>query len=291
MNTKADEGFDRTPQGQAMAQLLRRHAPPDSDAHAGAKAVMERVAGRGRRINLMRWLVPAATAAAAALIVLVIALPDNTRAPAPPTETPRAAPAAAVSRGVPATALVTRLRGPLAGGWRLDAGLQDGLRVGDRLQGAEGAVAIVTAAGIFDSRVRVEGAASRGSAFMAIGDSAAMRRAARLGHLGGDPGAFLHLGAVFDYAPYAEARMMGLADGRALRAAEVIPAILRDFAGEPEISLAARMGLQRGDVIEAANGLPVRDLGELAAALDAGLGGRMSVTVMRIGQRLELVAR
>jgi hypothetical protein len=147
------------------------------------------------------------------------------------------------------------------------------------------------AAGIFDSRVRVDGAALRGDVFAIEARNAIQQRANRLEYMGGDPGAFLDLGAVLDPVSFGESRMMGLADGGALRVAEVIPAILRDYGAEPEMSLAAKMALQGGDVIERANGVRTRDFNELAHALEIGRNGRMAVTIIRNSKRLELATR
>lgn len=296
MNTpQTDEGFDRTPQGQAMERLLRRAAPPASNAALGAAAVLARLKVRqrpaGRRIDLLRWLVPATVAAAAAAIALVVMLPEPVVAPVPQPGPALTTAAPAVSRGAPDAALVARVRGQSGTGWRIDAGLKDGLRVNDVLTGRDGVRATVVAAGIFDSRVRAEGSIARGDLLVLEAGGASRARADRLLHMGGDPGAFHDFGAVFEPMPMAEARALGLADGRAMRVVEVTPAILRDFEGEPEVSWAARLGLRAGDVVEAANGLRARDLNSLAQGLELGRRGRMALTVVRGQQRVDLEAR
>ncbi|MBE7492535.1 MAG: PDZ domain-containing protein [Planctomycetes bacterium] len=297
MNTNHDEpGFDRTPEGEAMAALLRRYAPPPSSSARGAAEVLGRLRRRpaGRRVALWRWLVPATGAAAAVLVVVLAAWPDDSRGPAPvpaPAVTPAAQDTPTVQRGAPQPALSARLRGTSGNGWRLDAGLKDGLRVGDRLRGPGGTVAEVVAAGIFDSRVRVSGEAARGQLFFVQDLTPAQERAARLATLGGDAGALLDFGAVFDPMPMSEARLAGLADGRALVVTEVIASVLRDFEGQPEPTLAARLGLRAGDVVLAVNGMPVRDLAGLYAALEYTRGGRVSVAVLRGSATLELSAK
>lgn len=288
-----EEGFDRTPEGEALAGLLRRHAPPASNPALGAAAVLGRLQQqRTGRFNLVRWLAPAAGLAAAALIVLVAMLPDETRAPMPveaPVQPSAVTPP--VQRGPAPAALTARLRGPSGNGWRLDAGLKDGLRVGDRLTGRSGLSAVVVAAGIFDCRVRVDGLASRGAEFVVESPNERQLRAARLSEHGGDPGALYDLGAIFDAMPMREARLAGLADGRALQVSEVISAILRDFEGEPQPSLAARLGLRAGDVVVSVNGMQVRDLAGLYAALDYSRSGAVSMTVLRGSATLELSAK
>lgn len=294
MNEPHDEqGFDRTPEGEAVVSLLRRHAPPQTNAALGAAAVLGRLQQqRAERFNLMRWIAPAAGIAAAVLIVLVATLPDETRAPMPVNQPvqPVAAPPV-VERGPIPPALTARLRGPSGNGWRLDAGLKDGLRVGDTLAGAGGTSAQVVAVGIFDSRVRVNGVAARGQEFFIESLTATQQRAARMSELGGDPGALFDLGAVFDPMPMREARLAGLADGRALQVSEVISAILRDFEAEPQPSLAAKLGLRAGDVVVSVNGMQVRDFAGLYAALDYSRGGAVSMIVLRGSATLELSAR
>lgn len=294
MNESHDEqGYDRTPEGEAVATLLRRHTPPPSNAALGAAAVLGRLQQqRAERFNLMRWIAPAAGIAAAVLIVLVATLPDETRAPAPvsPPVQPVAAPPA-VERGPVQPALTARLRGPSGNGWRLDAGLKDGLRLGDKLAGAGGVTAEVVAVGIFDSRVRVNGVAARGQEFFIESLTATQQRAARMAELGGDPGALFDLGALFDPMPMREARLAGLADGRALEVTEVIGSILRDFEGQPQATLAARLGLRAGDVVLTVNGMQVRDLAGLYNALEYSRSGAVSITVLRGSATLELSAK
>lgn len=280
-----------------MAALLRRHAPPPSDAAAGAAAVLlrlQRRKGRGKRLSLMRWLAPAAGVAAAAVIVVLAALPDDSRIPAPLSAPAPAAPVSAppVARGAQQPALRAVVRGPSGNGWRLDAGLKDGLRVGDTLRGKGGIVATVVAAGIFDSRVRIDGAQTRrGDEFFIDSLNARQQRASRLAEFGGDPGALLDFGAIFDPMPMREAMLRGLNDGRAVSVQEVIPAILRDFEGEPGATLAALLGLRAGDVVESVNGMQVRNLNDLATALGHTRSGRVSMTVLRGSTALELATR
>jgi len=295
VNEPHDEhGFDNTPQGVDLADMLRRHAPPPSNAAFGAAAVIGRLHAQKRsaRLSIVRWLAPAAGIAAAVLITLVAVLPDDARIPAPQPQQPvQPAAAVAVMRGAVQPALSARLRGTSGNGWRLDAGLKDGLRVGDRLVGKDGVSAQVVAAGIFDSRVRVDGVAARGQEFFVEALTEPQQRASRLREVGGDPGALLDLGAIFDPMQMRDARMLGLSDGRALAVTEVVPAILRDFEGEPQATLAARMGLRSGDVILAVNGMQVRDLGGLFQALELTRGGMTLFTVMRGNGTLELSAK
>ncbi len=291
-NQTPDHEFDRTPQGQALAALLRRNAPPPSNAAAGAAGVLLRLqqqTRQGKRFSLLHWLAPAAGIAAAAVIVVLAALPDDTRVPAPTPVgvTPVSAPR--VVRGPVQPGLRAVVRGTSGNGWRLDAGLKDGLRVGDTLHGKGGIAATVVAAGIFDSRVRIDSAETRrGDEFFIDSLNARQDRAARLAELGGDPGAFLDFGAIFDPLPMREAKLRGLNDGRAIGVQEVIPSILREFAGQPQPTLAAQLGLRAGDVLESVNGMQVRNLNDLATALGYSRSGQITMTVLRGSAAVEL---
>jgi membrane-associated protease RseP (regulator of RpoE activity) len=110
--------------------------------------------------------------------------------------------------------------------------------------------------------------------------------------MGGDPAGFFSFGAVLDALPVVEARMLGIADGRALRVAETIPAVLRDFDAAPEPTLAARLGLRAGDVLVSVNGYLVADLHQLTNALEwSRRSGEIQATVIRGSRTLELSTR
>jgi hypothetical protein len=276
-------GFDQTPEGEAMIALLRRHAPPPPDVEHGRDAVLARLP-RGRVVPL-RWAASAVGTAAALLIAFLLFTQDVAGPePAEPAVTP-----ADVSDSLPR--LIATVRGPSGDGWRVDAGLQDGLRVGDRLSSPRGEYT-VTAVGIFDSRVNGPASPDRGEKLYRPLDQPAMLRAAALQSMGGDPAGFFSFGAVFDALPVVEARMLGIADGRALRVAETIPAVLRDFDAAPEPTLAARLGLRAGDVLISANGYLVADLHQLANALEwSRRSGEIQATVIRGSRTLELSTR
>lgn len=277
------EGFDRTPEGEAMIALLRRHAPPPPDSELVRAAVLSRLPQS--RVIPLRWAASAVGAAAALLIVVML----FTRDAAPPEPSvPTTSPAAI---GDSLRRLVAVVRGPSGEGWRIDAGLQDGLRVGDKLTGPRGEYT-VAAAGIFDSRVSGASAPARGEKLHRPQDQPAMRRAAALTAMGGDPGGYYSFGAVFDAVPVVEARMLGIADGRALRVAETIPAVLREFDAAPEPTLAARLGLRAGDVLVSINGYTVSDLHQLANALEwSRSSNHAQATVIRAGRPIELATR
>jgi hypothetical protein len=283
---QTDDEFDRTPQGQEMVALLRRHAPPPPNLQAGRESVLARLpAGRMRSIH---WLGGAAGAAAAVMIAFVLINRDLPKVEDNGVTIERTAPAAPLRAAMPE--LVAVVRGPSADGWRIDAGLKDGLRVGDRLAGKQGDYTVV-AAGIFDSRVTGP-ALLRGERLSRPIDNAAMGRAASMASLGGDPGGFYEFGAVFEAMPVADARRLGISNGRALRVAETISAVLLDFEAQPQPTLAARIGLRAGDVIVQANGYSIADLNQLANALEwSRRSAMLQMTVIRNGRALELQTR
>ncbi len=285
MNT--DEGFDHTPEGEATVALLRRHAPPPPDVEHGRDAVLARLPqGRVRYLN---WAGAAVGAAAAVLIAFVLLSQD------PPTNTPPApTPDFATNPGPRSNAepqLVAVVRGASADGWRVDAGLKDGLRAGDRLLGERGEYT-VSAVGIFDSRVTGEVTPATGERLARALDNAALRRATAMQSVGGDPGGFFDFGAVFEVMPVAEARASGIGDGRALRVVEAIAGVLRDFDGAPQPTLASKLGLHEGDLMVQVNGHEVPDLNKLAAALEwSRKSGMVQATVIRNGRTIELTTR
>jgi membrane-associated protease RseP (regulator of RpoE activity) len=285
MNT--DEGFDHTPEGEATVALLRRHAPPPPDVEHGRDAVLGRLPqGRVRYLN---WAGAAVGAAAAVLIGFVLLSQE------PPTNTtPAPTPDLAVAPGPRSSAepqLVAVVRGASADGWRVDAGLKDGLRVGDRLHGEHGEYT-VAAAGIFDARVKGDAEPAKGERLTRALDNAALRRASTLASVGGDPGGFFDFGAVFEVMPVAEARSTGIADGRALRVVETIAGVLRDFDSAPQSTLASKLGLREGDLMVQVNGYEVPDLNKLAAALEWSRKSRVvQATVIRNGRTIELTTR
>lgn len=275
-------GFDQSPEGEEMIALLRRHAPPPPDVEHGRDAVLARL--KPGRVFPLRWAASAVGAAAALLVAFMLFTHDS---PLPEPATPEATPA--VGDAMPQ--LVATVRGPSADGWRIDAGLQDGLRVGDKLAGPRGEFTVV-AVGVFDARVVGSASPAHGERLYRPLDQPAMRRAAALQSMGGDPAGYFSFGAVFDAVPVVEVRMLGIADGRALRVAEAIPAVLRDFEAAPEATLAARLGLRAGDVLVSVNGHAVADLYQLAAALEwSRRSNHAQATVIRAGRPVELSTR
>ncbi|MCC7509105.1 MAG: PDZ domain-containing protein [Planctomycetes bacterium] len=285
------DAFDRTPEGEAMVALLRRHAPPPPDVEHARTAVLDRLPA-GRSFTLA-WAGPALGAAAAVLITVLLltqeaSQPAHTTTPAPVAD---ATPAAEVVRGGAAPQLVAVVRGPSGDGWRVDAGLKDGLRTGDTLS-ANGREYTVSAIGIFESRVKGTVAPARGDRLTRAIDTPALQRADAMAAIGGDPGGFYDFGAVFETLPVSDARNLGFADGNALRVAEVIRTVLRDFSASPETTLAAKLGLQVGDVIVSVNGYEAGDLSRLANALQwTRTSSMLQVTMLRDGRTVELALK
>jgi hypothetical protein len=263
------EGFDNTPQGRETIALLRKHAPPPVDARAGAQAVLARLERPSGRLVMFRWLAPL-TAAAAVLVVTLLILQQGHTPPPSRTAPPIAdvpvpdTTAARSEREYPE--VVARVRGVSGDGLLISAGAKDGLRVGDVLHGPNGVEARVSAVGIFDARVTAAGL-PRGTELRVDVRTEAQRRAARFAEFGGDPGAFFEFGALLTPLQPGEARILGIADGRALRVDEVITALLKDPDGDPVPTLAARLGLQPGDVMYEANGAATGSFNDLATAL------------------------
>lgn len=284
----SDNGYDESPHGQAMISLLRKHAPPAPDVARARMAVLSRLPDG--RVIALRWAGSAVAAAAAVMIaVVLLQSPPEVVPHAPPAPSAPDAPMAA-SRGTALSRLAVVVRGPSADGWRIDAGLKDGLRVGDTLQGGSGTYR-VSAVGIFDARITGEKVLARGERLSREIDTPALRRAEAFEALGGDPGAFFDLGAVFDAAPTHDARALGFADGRALVVAEVIRQVLRNFDAAPQATLASKLGLRAGDVIVSVNGFSVADLNQLATALQwTRRSSTLQATVIREGRTIELSA-
>lgn len=278
-------GFDRTPEGEEIIALLKRAAPPRPDSRAAAQRVMQRVRAPERK-GWMGYLVSAGVMAAAAAIAVVVFFPprvetpDNGPAPAGTPAAPVEAPAEGISVGV------RSVEGDVLA---LDCGLSRGLRVGDVLRSGD-AVARVTAAGIFTSQARLEnGKAVRGGRFTAAWTDA-MKREQRFELIGGDPGALYDFGAVLEVMPRQEARLRGIADGRALAVVETIDAILRSRG--VETSMAGALGLKKGDVVLSCNGLPAGDLAQFTNALEfSRRSGQVKLRVLRGTAELELAAK
>lgn len=278
-------GFDRTPEGEEMIALLKRAAPKQPDSRAAAQRVMRRINGPERR-GWLGYLAAAGALAAAAAIAVVVLFPPRMDAPESwpqPVLTPN------LHAGVPLEGLSVGVR-EVKGDWlTLDVGLSRGLRVGDSLRSGD-VVARVTAAGIFTSLARLEqGKVARGDRLVApLTD--AVRREQRYELVGGDPGALYDFGAVVEAMPRHEARLRGIADGKALVVVETIEAIWRPSG--VEVSLAGGLGLKRGDVILNCNGLPAGDLAQFTAALELSRrGGQVKLRVLRGTSELELARR
>lgn len=297
MNHEADN-FDSTPEGREIIALLERHAPPPPDTHAASRAVLQRLHEqhpRGRIIS-MRWIGPLVGAAAAVVLAFMIFNPPETTQPENQPVVSDNDPAPEITRQYTARpehvppALTAVVRGTAGNDVLISAGLKDGLRVGDMLQGPGGSTARVTAAGIFEARVSISGPTpARGAEMRAETPTPAMKRAARFAEVGGDPGAFLEFGAVLGALPMADARLLGISDGKALVVEESIPAIMRDADQPASPTLAARIGLRAGDVIIEVNGASVRALNDFTAALGWSLQPQvLHVRVIRNGRELEL---
>ncbi|KAA0211226.1 PDZ domain-containing protein [bacterium] len=283
------DGFDRSDEGQSVAALLRRHAPPRPDARAAASRVLSRVQRPVRETRLLR-LLPFGLAAAAAAVAAVVYF-------APPTQPPPSSPAPSPAALAPAekvelaAELVVGVRSVGEGLLVLDAGLTRGLRVGDIL--AAGASRVrVTAVGIFHARALVEGgpALRRGDRLAAEADTEPMKRARRFELVGGDPGALFEFGAVVEPLSPVEARQYGVADGRALMVIETFSSLLRGESVEP--TLAGRAGLKPGDVILSCNGVGASSLGDFTQALElTRRSGLLRLRVLRGMGEVELQVR
>jgi hypothetical protein len=282
----SDEGYDRTPEGRDIEALLRRHAPALGSGRQGAALVLAKLARRRREGVMRRLLIGASASAAAALIVALSILPDGrVTEPAQPQPAP-AAPAPQVADA----ALTARIRGEAPGGWWIDRGLAHGLRVGDRLEDGSGRAATVAAVGIFSARVSATAAQPGTRLFLPVA-TPAVKRAAALQSLGGDPGGLYEFGAVLESLDGVSAREQGLSNRRALRVLEVFTAILRDPGQEPAPTLAGRLGLRTGDLILEVNGMPVHTLNQFTQALGPpGRASRISMKVVRTGRELGLTA-
>lgn len=283
------DGFDRSEEGQALAALLRHHAPPRPDARAAAARVLNRLQSPRQESRLLR-LLPLGLAAAAAAVAAVVYF-------APPTQPPPSLPVPAPAALAPA--VKAELVAELAVGVRsvqgdllvLDTGLTRGLRAGDCL--AAGASRVrVTAVGIFHARALLEAgpAPRRGDRLAAEADTEPMKRARRFELVGGDPGALFDFGAVVEPLSPVEARQSGVADGRALMVIETFSSLLRGESVEP--TLAGRAGLKPGDVILSCNGAGASSLGDFTQALElTRRSGLLKLRILRGMSELELQAR
>jgi hypothetical protein len=282
--------YESSPQGRQIADLLRRHAPPPVDPAAAAKRVVARL-GNARpagRLVALRWMAVAASVAAAVVITVVLTQPREPQVPAdqPAAAQPDALPTVTGvrrERAYPEIVAMVRREG------MIDAGLKDGLRVGDELNAAGGVKVRVTAIGVFDARISADGPISRGTELRAPVVTPAQVRAARYADFGGDPGAFLEFGVLVSALPLSEARMLGISDGQALRVDESIGSVLRGQSGMPQPTLAARLDLRAGDVILEVNGATVRTANDFANALGWSLDPqRLTIRILRNGKQLDL---
>lgn len=278
-------GFDHTPEGEEIIALLKRAAPPRPDARAHAARVLQRVRTPERK-GWLGYLVSAGALAAAAAVAVILFFPPRVDAPdggPAPAGTP-AAPVEIAKDGI--NVGVRAVEGDLL---TLDAGLSRGLRVGDEL-GLGETRARITAAGIFSAQARLEkGKAARGDRLVAS-LTEAIRREQRFEFIGGDPGALYDFGAVLEALPPQEARLRGISDGKALVVHETIGAILREKS--VETSLAGQLGLQKGDVLLACNGLPTGDIAQFVNALEISRrGAALKIKVLRGTKEVELSAK
>ena len=291
------QGYDDSPEGRELVALLQKYAPPATDSRAGAVAVMARLGKPAGRMIWMNWLPPLVGAAAAVALAFVILSPSPKTQPTQPgvarsdnqpSETP-----AVIRRDRAFPEIVALVRYNKDEGLWIDAGLKDGLRVGDTLEGAGGAQARITAAGVFQARVSVSGGSvTAGSELRTRVTTDAQVRAAKFSDFGGDPGAFLEFGVVVSAMSLSEARILGISDGAALRVDETIPGVIADPASAAKATLAARLDLRPGDVITEVNGMHVRTPSDFGSALgwsrDPNL---LAVRILRNGKQLDLNLR
>lgn len=300
MSTDHDiDGYDNTPEGRELVALLQRYAPPAVDSRGGADAVMRRIGKpRGRLLTVGTWLPPLIGAAAAVALAFIIFSPKPEGTPTTPPSVARdntgpAPTQTEIRRDHAYPDIVALVRGKRGDGLLIDAGLKDGLRVGDTLDGPGGATARVTAVGVFESRVSVsEGTLAQGAELRTTVRTEAQVRAAKYAEFGGDPGAFLEFGALVSAMPLSEARMLGISDGAAIRVDETIAAIMKDPVVSPVATLAAQLDLRAGDVIVEVNGAHVRSANDLGNALGWSFDPKLlSVRVLRGGKQLDLNLR
>lgn len=287
------DGFDRTPEGEALIAMLRRQAPPPPDSTAGARAVMSRLrSSRGLpkaagRLHFLKIAGPIAAAIAASVVIaLMIVAPQNQ-----PVET-----IPVIEKGVglsqPATPMqFFNVRSRDGNRVVLDSGLTAGLRTGDMLTGAGGTKVRVTGTGIFFAHGIIEEGSPVGGQRLGCDATTAMLQAQKAIVTGDDPGALFDFGAVVRNLPPQEARKRGVMSGKGLVVAEVIPSIVRDPARiTAEITTAGKLGLQPEDLLLSVNGFNVADLSDLTTALEASRGGaRFAMLVLRNGKEVQLV--
>lgn len=295
-------GFDQTGEGREVIALLQKHAPQVPDSKAASRAVLARLQANQQtqpagKLLVLRWAGPliAAAAAVAVAFVLFSTPPAQTNSDTPPAIADKPAPAPDRGPLVIRTdrqwpEIVAVVRYISADGVLIDAGLKDGLRVGDTLEGPQGVQARVTSVGVFDARVSLSGGKpARGDELRARVSTEAQKRAASFAGFGGDPGAFFEFGALVSALPLSEARMLGVSDGAVLRVDESIPALLKGADTAPQPTLASQLDLRAGDVIVEVNGAHVRNEDELARALGWSLDPRLlNVRVIRNGKQLDL---
>ena len=294
------EGFDHTREGRETIALLQKYAPPEVDSRAGADAVLARLqaAQPEAKVIPMRWLAPLVGAAAAVVITLFVinsgstpVTPENPNPPVARVEDP--APHVSqvdIRREQGFPEIVAYVRGSSGDGLLIDAGAKDGLRIGDKLIGANGVEARVTAVGIFDARVSPDDTLTRGAELRAKVESSPQQRAAQFADFGGDPGAFLEFGALFTPLQPAEARMLGISDGAALKVDEVLSTLLK---GDKAVqTIAKRLDLRPGDVVVEVNGAQVASYNDLANALGWSRDPQMlTVSILRNGKQQDLKLR
>jgi hypothetical protein len=281
------DNFDNSPEGRALVALLQKHAPPGIDSRKGSQAVLMRIQPRGR-LQVLRWLGPVAAAAAAIVVALVILNPvDQPKTPEVADKPADPVPSAAeIRHDREWPEILATVRGD---GTLIDAGLKDGLRVGDELIGPGGVKVRVTAAGIFEARISTDSPISRGAEVRTRVSTEAQKRAAKFNDFGGDPGAFLEFGVLVSAMPLNEARMLGLSDGSALRVDEAIGVVMKDAKAAPQATLASRLDLRAGDVIVEVNGASVRTVNDFASALGWSLDPqRLTIRVLRGGKQIDL---
>ncbi|MHC4840493.1 MAG: hypothetical protein ACYTDT_05950 [Planctomycetota bacterium] len=288
------ENYDNTEEGKSMIAMLERYGPPPADSVVGREAVLSQLPA-GRKLSLWQWLVPATGTAAAALIAVVLLSDPSTPVSNNPVDVVNVTPAKAdteVDTAEPELGLEVRMIRPIEDGWLLDRGLSQGLRIGDELV-AGGVKIRVTSTGIFRSRGQVlEGKPSRGENLRSSSLSPAMKRAADLRNFGGDAGGFYVFGAGLEILSVDEAREHGIEHGTAIRVRETFPAIYQPDTGKLDVTLAARLGLQVGDVLLQIDGKPVPDFAAFTQALgwqsDKSL---LMARVLRNGSPLDLRLR
>lgn len=289
MTNDASENFDRSPDGQVVIALLRRHAPPLPDTEAAVRRVSTRLnQGSSARLLWLKVAGPIAALAAGIMIALFIMAPPVTPGPTPDA-VKDLGPSPAASAAARPMRFFT-VRSASEGRVVLDSGLAAGLRSGDLLEGAGGVKVKVSAPGIFVAQAIIEAGLPKTGQRLGCEATKTMLESQLSQTQGGDPLALYDFGAVFRNLSPQDARQRGFASGRALAVREVMGSLLRSALDKNTTpTLAGRLGLKTDDVVLSVNGVAVSDVAALTRALEAARRGGLTMRVLRGEREVALV--